>query len=127
MKDQVRQDLTAWRELTRHHMPDWRPTLPQLQRLDEGPHELGVALRSITRGWARSDARWDVLMAVLEYYKREHAHNLAEAIRLHYGKPRIDGDCAESHASGYNAGTHNAADHIDPKAHHPATSKENPK
>ncbi len=44
----------------------------------------------------------------------KHAHDLAESIREHYGKPRIDGDCAESHATGYNSGTHNAANLIDP-------------
>jgi hypothetical protein len=74
-------DLAAWRNLARQHLPGWRPTAPQLQQLDEGPHELGVAIRSITRGWDRFDARWDVLLAVLEYYKREHAHHLAERQR----------------------------------------------
>lgn len=55
----------------------------------------------------------------------KHAHDLAKAIRHHYGKPRLDGDCPESHASGYNAGTHNAADLIDPKAQRAATEGDN--
>lgn len=46
----------------------------------------------------------------------KHAYDLAGAIRDHYGKPRIDGDCAETYASGYNAGTHNAADLIEPRS-----------
>lgn len=81
MTDRVQQDLSAWRQLVQHHLPDWRPTLQQLQRLDEGPHELTVALRSLARGWDKDDARWDVLMAVLEYCKRQHAHELAEQQR----------------------------------------------
>ena len=55
----------------------------------------------------------------------KHAHDLAEAIRHHYGKPRLEGDCPESHASGYNAGTHNAADLIDPQAQRAATTGDN--
>jgi hypothetical protein len=79
------EDVKAWRELARGHVPDWQPTLQGLQRLDEGPGELLVALRSIARGWDRNDARWDVLMAVLEFYKRQHAHELAEKIRKQGG------------------------------------------
>jgi hypothetical protein len=91
-------DVTAWRELARL-MPGWRPTLAGLQKLDEGPDELGVAIRSIARGWSRDDARWDVLQGVLEFYKRQHAHELAEQIR------RMDTDPA----------TRFAADAIDPE------------
>ena len=57
---------------------------------------------------------------------QQHAHELAEVIRHHYGKPRIDGDCAETHATGYNAGTHNAANLIDPKAQRASTEGDNP-
>lgn len=73
-------DIKAWRQLARL-MPGWQPTLRGLQRLDEGPNELLVALRAVARGWGPDDARWDVLQGVLEYYKRHHAHELAEKIR----------------------------------------------
>ncbi|MEW2498385.1 hypothetical protein AB0942_33360 [Streptomyces nodosus] len=72
-------DVPVWRRLARL-MPGWLPTLEGLQKLDEGPPELIGALRSISRGWNRDDARWDVLMAVLEFYRRQHAHELAEKI-----------------------------------------------
>lgn len=80
-KDHILEDVKAWRELSQRHMPDWQPTLQKLRRLDEGPTELLRALRSVARGWSPSDARWDVLMAVVEYYKRQHAHELAEKQR----------------------------------------------
>lgn len=73
-------DIPVWRDLARL-MPGWQPTLRGLQRLDQGPNELLVALRAIAREWSRDDARWDVLQGVLEYYKRQHAHELAERIR----------------------------------------------
>lgn len=72
-------DIPVWRDLVRL-MPGWQPTLRGLQRLDEGPNELLVALRAIAREWSRDDARWDVLQGVLEYYKRQHAHELAEKV-----------------------------------------------
>lgn len=79
--DRILEDVKAWRELTQRHIPDWQPTLQRLRRLDEGPGELLVALRAIARGWDQNDARWDVLMAVVEFYKRQHAHELAEKQR----------------------------------------------
>jgi hypothetical protein len=73
-------DLAAWRNLARL-MPGWRPTLAGLRKLDEGPNEFGEALRSVSRGWSYDDARWDVLQGVLEFCKRQHAHELAEQQR----------------------------------------------
>jgi phage gp16-like protein len=102
MSKDMRHDLEAWRNLARL-MPGWRPTLQGLQRLDEGPNELLVALRAIARGWAHQDARWDVLMGVIEFYKREHAHGLAEKIRRELSAPHGQDTAA------------NAADLIDPK------------
>lgn len=84
-KDHILEDVKAWRELSQRHMPDWQPTLQKLRRLDEGSTELLRALRSVARGWSPSDARWDVLMAVVEYYKRQHAHELAEKQRAFSG------------------------------------------
>lgn len=108
-------DLIAWRELAQL-MPGWRPTLAGLQRLDEGPNELGVAFRSIARGWSRDDARWDVLQGVLEFYKRQHARDLAEQIRAASldwgGVPDMDAE--------------DAADLIDPKAQRAATEGDTP-
>jgi hypothetical protein len=103
------EDVKAWRELARGHMPDWQPTLQGLQRLDEGPGELLVALRSIARGWDRNDARWDVLMAVLEFYKRQHAHELAEKIREDSKSPLVQ------QGGKFQAGELHAADLIDPE------------
>jgi hypothetical protein len=66
-ENRVVQDIRAWREL----LPDWRPTLGELQRLDTGPDEYLVALRSVAREWSPNDARWDVLMALFEYERRK--------------------------------------------------------
>lgn len=66
-ENHIAQDIQAWRRL----LPDWRPTLGQLQRLDAGPDEYLVALRSVARGWSQDDARWDVLMALFEYERRK--------------------------------------------------------
>ncbi|MEH0586242.1 hypothetical protein QA942_19980 [Streptomyces sp. B21-106] len=123
-KAQVQKDLTAWRELAQQHMPGWRPTLQQLQRLDEGPHELGVALRSIARDWDRDDARWDVLMAVLEYYKREHAHSLANQQREHVRR-RAAHPLHYGSADWAIRGVDEAADLIDPKAQRASTEGDN--
>lgn len=43
-----------------------------------------------------------------------HAHLLAEQIRQGYSQPRWEGDEPE-YAYGYNAGTHDSADKIDPE------------
>lgn len=108
-------DLAAWRNLARL-MPGWRPTLAGLRKLDEGPNEFGEALRSIGRGWSYDDARWDVLQGVLEFYKRQHAHELAEQIRaasLEWGGvPDMDAE--------------DAADLIDPKAQRASTEGDTP-
>lgn len=61
------QDIQAWRRL----LPDWQPTLGQLQALDAGPDEYLVALRAVARGWSQDDARWDVLLALFEYERRK--------------------------------------------------------
>lgn len=112
-------DLAAWRELARL-MPGWRPTLAGLQKLDEGPNELGVAIRSIARGWRRDDARWDALQGVLEFYKRQHAHELAEKVRAERGATSLE--------SGHHffSGMDYAADLIDPKAQRASTEGDTP-
>lgn len=66
-ENRVMQDIKAWREL----LPDWQPTLGQLQALDAGPDEYLVALRSVARGWTQGDPRWDVLMALFVYERRK--------------------------------------------------------
>lgn len=100
-------DIPVWRDLARL-MPGWQPTLQGLQRLNEGPNELLVALRAIAREWRRDDARWDVLQGVLEYYKRQHAHELAEKIR----NSKELRDYTDDHMGDCNM----AADLIDPEA-----------
>jgi hypothetical protein len=115
-------DLAAWRELARL-MPGWRPTLAGLQKLDEGPNELGVAIRSIARGWSRDDARWDVLQGVLEFYKRQHAHALAEQQRK-----AIEGFDLDDHWAVFYrvSDVETLPDLIDPKAQRASTQGDTP-
>lgn len=101
-------DIRAWREL----LPDWQPTPGALRALDMEPPELVRALRSIARGWSRDDARWDVLLAVLEHTKRTHAHELAEKIRRAYFG---NGDPLGRYATTPVTNAMVAADLIDPE------------
>ena len=59
--------VRAWRRL----LPDWTPTLDAHRDLDTRPHEHVAAVRIVAEGWSPEDARWDVLMALLEYERRE--------------------------------------------------------
>jgi hypothetical protein len=59
--------INAWRRL----VGDWQPTLEQLQALERKPPEYREALRVISEGWSPDDARWDVLLALFEYNRRE--------------------------------------------------------
>ncbi|MGA4942129.1 hypothetical protein [Streptomyces cinereoruber] len=90
----------AWKAL----LPGWCPTVEELRKLDEGAPEFVAAVRAMTADWSPEDARWDVLMALLEYTRREHAHELAEEIRAaNFGDPYYVG-----------TGQRQAADLIDP-------------
>lgn len=68
--------VRAWRQL----LPDWTPTLDALRSLENMPHEHRAAVAVITDGWSTDDARWDVLMALLEYERRDASmrHRLAD-------------------------------------------------
>lgn len=59
--------VRAWRKL----LPDWTPTLDMLRDLDTRPHEHIAAVRIVAEGWDGNDPRWDVLMALLEYERRD--------------------------------------------------------
>ncbi len=59
--------VRAWRQL----LPDWTPSLDALRDLENMPHEHRAAVAVITDGWSVDDARWDVLMALLEYERRD--------------------------------------------------------
>lgn len=59
--------IRAWRRL----LPDWTPTLDDLKALETMPHEHRAAVRVIAEGWATNDPRWDVLMALLEWERRQ--------------------------------------------------------
>lgn len=59
--------VKAWSRL----LPGWRPDADQLAALDAEPRRVILAYRAIAEGWARDDARWDVLIAVLVYTRRE--------------------------------------------------------
>jgi hypothetical protein len=63
----------AWRRL----LPDWTPLASHLAELERRPHEHGVAVRFVSYGWTYDDARWDVLLALLEWERR------AERERMH--------------------------------------------
>lgn len=59
--------VRAWRAL----LPDWKPTLEQLQALDRMPMEHRQAVRVLAYDWSYDDPRWDVLVALLEWERRE--------------------------------------------------------
>lgn len=59
--------VRAWRNL----LPDWTPTLDELRKLESMPHEHRAAVAIVSHGWDANDARWDVLMALLEWERRE--------------------------------------------------------
>lgn len=61
------QAVRAWRRL----LPDWTPSLDALRELDTRPHEHITAVRIVADGWPANDPRWDVLMALLEWERRE--------------------------------------------------------
>lgn len=58
--------VAAWRDL----LPDWRPSLEELQALDARPLEHQRATRILAYGWDNNDPRWDVLLALLEWERR---------------------------------------------------------
>lgn len=72
--------VRAWRNL----LPDWTPTLDALRELDTRPHEHVAAVRVVAEGWEPNDPRWDVLMALLEWERRQAKE---EARREHWVKP----------------------------------------
>lgn len=75
-----RRALAAWRGLA-NLLPGWRPTLDQLEALDNAPPPLLAAYRSIADGWTRDDARWDVLVGVLVHARREALRVRVDEIR----------------------------------------------
>lgn len=81
-------------------------------------HAILVGLLSVSHTPEQAD---HAARSVLE----QHAHELAEEIRERYGQPRWEGDEPE-YAYGYNAGTHDAADRIDPKAQRASTEGDTP-
>ena len=72
--------LAAWRGMA-ELLPAWRPTLDQLDALDAEPPRVIAAYRSIAEGWSDDDARWDVLVSVLVYARREALRVRVEALR----------------------------------------------
>jgi len=69
--------IRAWRQL----LPDWTPTLDALRELDTRPHEHVAAVRIVSEGWEATDARWDVLLALLEWERRDE-RRLQDAANL---------------------------------------------
>lgn len=57
----------AWRQL----LPDWTPTLDDLKALETMPHEHRAAVGVVSDGWDSNSPKWDVLMALLEWERRE--------------------------------------------------------
>lgn len=72
--------LAAWRGMM-PILPGWKPTLEQLDALDCEHPRVIAAYRSIAEGWASDDARWDVLVAVLVYTRREALRLRVEQLR----------------------------------------------
>lgn len=101
MKRPGQDAIDAWRRL----LPGWKPTLAQLNALDEKSPEFTAAIRAMTRDWTAHDARWDTLVAVVEYVRRDHAHELAEKIRSWHDRLPGEHECCDG----------NAAELIDPE------------
>lgn len=59
--------VRAWRQL----LPDWAPDLDAMRTLENMPHEHRAAVAVLSDGWSTDDPRWDVLMALLEYERRD--------------------------------------------------------
>lgn len=75
-----RRALAAWRGMM-PLLPRWKPSAEQLDALDDEPPRVLAAYRSIAEGWASDDARWDVLVAVLVYTRREALRLRVEQLR----------------------------------------------
>lgn len=71
--------VKAWSRL----LPGWKPDADQLEALDAGPWQLQAAYGALAEGWDRADARWDVLIAVLVYTRREALRMRVDAIKAH--------------------------------------------
>lgn len=72
--------IRTWRNL----LPDWTPSLDEQVALESMPHEHRAAVAVVTEGWEANDPRWDVLMALLEWERREAKD---QARREHWVKP----------------------------------------
>jgi hypothetical protein len=59
--------VRAWRRL----LPDWTPDLDDMRALEAAPAPHRDAVKAITYDWDSGDARWDVLLALLEHARRE--------------------------------------------------------
>jgi len=59
--------VRAWRDL----LPDWTPSLDEQVSLETMPHEHRAAIAIVSDGWGPNDPRWDVLMALLEWERRQ--------------------------------------------------------
>lgn len=77
--------IRAWRRL----LPDWTPTLDMLRELDTRPHEHVSAVRVVAEGWDERDARWDVLLALLEWERRDALRKYGEDQWLEEGLDRL--------------------------------------
>lgn len=66
--------VRAWRNL----LPDWTPSLDELRALEDKPHEHRAAVQIVSHGWDNNDPRWDVLMALLEWERREAFSNMSK-------------------------------------------------
>lgn len=66
--------VRAWRNL----LPDWTPSLDELRALEDKPHEHRAAVRIVSHGWDNNDPRWDVLMALLEWERREALSDMSK-------------------------------------------------
>lgn len=88
--------VRAWRNL----LPDWTPTLDALRELETMPHEHRAAVAVVSEGWQANDPRWDVLMALLEWERRQARDDEAATGYFRELKERLEsplcppGECA---------------------------------
>lgn len=92
--------VRAWRELLDHWMPDQS----DLEELDARPREHRQAVRALMYGIPYGDSRWDVLVALLEWERREERKRREAADML--TRESDCGYCGADHSDGSTCDTY---------------------
>lgn len=82
--------VRAWRNL----LPDWTPSLDEQMTLETMPHEHRAVVAVISDGWDPGDPRWDCLMALLEWERRQERTRRQLADELSREANEMERSCA---------------------------------